>query len=133
MTYEWNRKILSIITLSIFLLSVCCSCFTHVLFRFDYMCICYVHKMCFLFDFSRGNFIFTFLGWLEPLLYRIYQNSTNVVCPVIDVISDDTFQYHYRDSSSLNVGGFDWNLQFNWHPVPDRENKRRKHSWMPVA
>ncbi|KFM64780.1 putative polypeptide N-acetylgalactosaminyltransferase 9, partial [Stegodyphus mimosarum] len=72
-------------------------------------------------------------GWLEPLLYRIYQNTTNVVCPVIDVISDDTFQYHYRDSRSLNVGGFDWNLQFNWHPVPERENKKRKHTWMPVA
>lgn len=72
-------------------------------------------------------------GWLEPLLYRIYQNSTNVVCPVIDVISDDSFQYHYRDSSSLNVGGFDWNLQFNWHPVPERENKKRKHTWMPVS
>ncbi|XP_055952053.1 putative polypeptide N-acetylgalactosaminyltransferase 9 [Argiope bruennichi] len=71
-------------------------------------------------------------GWLEPLLHRIYQDPTNVVCPVIDVISDDTFQYHYRDSRGLNVGGFDWNLQFNWHPVPDRENKRRKHTWLPV-
>ncbi|CAL1262055.1 unnamed protein product [Larinioides sclopetarius] len=71
-------------------------------------------------------------GWLEPLMHRIYQDPTNVVCPVIDVISDDTFQYHYRDSRGLNVGGFDWNLQFNWHPVPDRENKRRKHTWLPV-
>lgn len=72
-------------------------------------------------------------GWLEPLLQRIAENSSNVVCPVIDVISDDTFEYHYRDSRSLNVGGFDWNLQFNWHSVPDREKRRRKHSWLPVA
>ena len=34
-----------------------------------------------------------------------------MVCPVIDVIDDDTLQYHYRDSSGVNVGGFDWNLQ----------------------
>lgn len=71
-------------------------------------------------------------GWLEPLLDRIARNSTTVVCPVIDVINDDTFEYHYRDSSGLNVGGFDWNLQFNWHSVPDREKKRRKHMWNPV-
>ncbi|XP_076349208.1 putative polypeptide N-acetylgalactosaminyltransferase 9 [Tachypleus tridentatus] len=71
-------------------------------------------------------------GWLEPLLDRIARNSTTVVCPVIDVISDDTFEYNFRDSSSLNVGGFDWNLQFNWHVIPDSEKKRRKHPWEPV-
>ncbi|XP_022240384.1 putative polypeptide N-acetylgalactosaminyltransferase 9 [Limulus polyphemus] len=71
-------------------------------------------------------------SWLEPLLDRIAQNSTTVVCPVIDVINDDTFEYHFRDSSGLNVGGFDWNLQFNWHGIPEREKKRRKHPWDPV-
>lgn len=71
-------------------------------------------------------------GWLEPLLDRIARNSTTVVCPVIDVISDSTFEYHYRDSGGVNVGGFDWNLQFSWHAVPERERQRRKHSWDPV-
>ncbi|UYV76154.1 gly-5 [Cordylochernes scorpioides] len=71
-------------------------------------------------------------GWLEPLLDRIARNSTTVVCPVIDVINDNTFEYHYRDSSSLNVGGFDWNLQFNWHAIPSREKERRPHNWDPV-
>ncbi|XP_064455275.1 putative polypeptide N-acetylgalactosaminyltransferase 9 [Ornithodoros turicata] len=71
-------------------------------------------------------------GWLEPLLDRIARNSTTVVCPVIDVINDATFEYHYRDSGGVNVGGFDWNLQFSWHAVPERERKRRKHSWDPV-
>lgn len=71
-------------------------------------------------------------GWLEPLLDRIARNSTTVVCPVIDVINDGTFEYHYRDSGGVNVGGFDWNLQFNWHAVPERERRRRKHSWDPV-
>ncbi|KAK3858247.1 hypothetical protein Pcinc_035551 [Petrolisthes cinctipes] len=50
-------------------------------------------------------------GWLEPLLARIAYNSQTVVCPVIDVVSDDTLEYHYRDSSGVNVGGFDWSLQ----------------------
>ncbi|KAL7738343.1 hypothetical protein ACLKA6_006665 [Drosophila palustris] len=63
-------------------------------------------------------------GWLEPLLDRIARNSTTVVCPVIDVIDDTTLEFHYRDSSGVNVGGFDWNLQFSWHAVPEREKKR---------
>jgi len=67
-------------------------------------------------------------GWLEPLLDRIARNNTNVVCPVIDVIDDDTLEYHYRDSGGVNVGGFDWNLQFNWHAVPDHEKKRHSHT-----
>jgi len=61
-------------------------------------------------------------------LDRIARNATTVVCPVIDVISDDTLEYHYRDSGGVNVGGFDWNLQFSWHPVPDRERKRHNVS-----
>lgn len=72
-------------------------------------------------------------GWLEPLLDRIGRNPTTVVCPVIDVIDDKTFEYHYRgDASAVNVGGFDWNLQFNWHIVPEREKLRRKHDTDPV-
>lgn len=67
-------------------------------------------------------------GWLEPLLDRIARNSTNVVCPVIDVINDDTLEYHYRDSGGVNVGGFDWNLQFNWHAVPEHEKKRHSNT-----
>lgn len=72
-------------------------------------------------------------GWLEPLLTRIYQDSRAVVCPVIDVISDKTFEYHYKgDANSISVGGFDWNLQFNWHSIPDREKHRRKHPHEPL-
>ena len=48
-------------------------------------------------------------GWLEPLLDRIARNATNVVTPIIDVIDDTTFQYHY--GPGVAVGGFDWNLQ----------------------
>ncbi|KAL1494495.1 hypothetical protein ABEB36_010086 [Hypothenemus hampei] len=71
-------------------------------------------------------------GWLEPLLDRIARNSTTVVCPVIDVIDDTSLAYIYHDSSAVNVGGFDWNLQFNWHAVPQREKQRHKNTAEPV-
>ncbi|KAK6618488.1 putative polypeptide N-acetylgalactosaminyltransferase 9 [Polyplax serrata] len=71
-------------------------------------------------------------NWLEPLLDRIARDPTTVVCPVIDVIDDTTLEYNYRDSGGVNVGGFDWNLQFNWHAVPEREKKRHKSSAEPV-
>ncbi|XP_017473458.1 PREDICTED: putative polypeptide N-acetylgalactosaminyltransferase 9 isoform X1 [Rhagoletis zephyria] len=71
-------------------------------------------------------------GWLEPLLDRIARNSTTVVCPVIDVIDDTTLEFHFHDSGLVNVGGFDWNLQFNWHGVPEREKGRREHNAAPV-
>lgn len=71
-------------------------------------------------------------GWLEPLLEPIHLNQTTVVTLVIDVIDDTTFKYNYGAVSSLSVGGFDWNLQFNWHGVPERERKKRKHELDPV-
>merc|ERR1719282_2092845 len=69
-------------------------------------------------------------GWLEPLLDRIARNATHVVCPVIDVIDTETLEY--LGNGYFAVGGFDWNLQFNWHGVPEHENKRRGHSWAPA-
>uniref|UniRef100_A0AAQ4RME7 Polypeptide N-acetylgalactosaminyltransferase n=1 Tax=Gasterosteus aculeatus aculeatus TaxID=481459 RepID=A0AAQ4RME7_GASAC len=62
-------------------------------------------------------------GWLEPLLARIKQDKT-VVCPIIDVISDDTFEY--MAGSDMTYGGFNWKLNFRWYPVPQREMDRRK-------
>eukprot|EP00090_Calanus_glacialis_P041322 TRINITY_DN7278_c0_g1_i1.p1 TRINITY_DN7278_c0_g1~~TRINITY_DN7278_c0_g1_i1.p1 ORF type:complete len:653 (-),score=163.54 TRINITY_DN7278_c0_g1_i1:80-2038(-) len=69
-------------------------------------------------------------GWMEPLMDRIARNSTIVVCPVIDVLDTETMEY--QGNGYFAVGGFDWNLQFNWHSVPEHENKRRGHSWAPA-
>lgn len=66
-------------------------------------------------------------GWLEPLLDEIHKNYSIVVTPVIDVIDDQTLQYHYGSAKSTSIGGFDWNLQFNWHAIPAREHKRRSN------
>uniref|UniRef100_A0A8C5HX73 Polypeptide N-acetylgalactosaminyltransferase n=1 Tax=Gouania willdenowi TaxID=441366 RepID=A0A8C5HX73_GOUWI len=64
------------------------------------------------------------MGWLEPLLARIKEDRTAVVCPIIDVISDETFEY--MAGSDMTYGGFNWKLNFRWYPVPQREMDRRK-------
>uniref|UniRef100_A0A1I7XB06 Glyco_trans_2-like domain-containing protein n=1 Tax=Heterorhabditis bacteriophora TaxID=37862 RepID=A0A1I7XB06_HETBA len=60
-------------------------------------------------------------GWLEPLLARIKENRKNVVCPVIDVINDHTFQY--QKGIELFRGGFNWNMQFRWYSMPSHMAK----------
>ncbi|XP_038870089.1 polypeptide N-acetylgalactosaminyltransferase 13-like isoform X2 [Salvelinus namaycush] len=64
------------------------------------------------------------MGWLEPLLARIKEDRRSVVCPIIDVISDETFEY--MAGSDMTYGGFNWKLNFRWYPVPQREMDRRK-------
>ena len=64
-------------------------------------------------------------GWLEPLLTRIAGNKKRVVCPIIDVISDDTFEY--ITASDMTWGGFNWKLNFRWYTAPNREMVRRNH------
>ena len=49
-------------------------------------------------------------GWLEPLLYEIHKDRTNVICPIIDVISDESFEF--LTGSDLTYGGFNWKLNF---------------------
>ncbi|XP_071039906.1 putative polypeptide N-acetylgalactosaminyltransferase 9 [Parasteatoda tepidariorum] len=71
-------------------------------------------------------------GWLEPLLQQVYDNWTTIACPVIDVIKDDTFQYMFRESTEFAIGGFTWDLQFDWRLIPRRELERRKHHWNPA-
>lgn len=79
---------------------------------------------------ARGQVI-TFLdahcectvGWLEPLLDRIAEDRSRVVCPIIDVISDASFEY--VPASDMTWGGFNWKMNFRWYRVPQREVDRR--------
>ncbi|XP_074136195.1 polypeptide N-acetylgalactosaminyltransferase 12 [Sminthopsis crassicaudata] len=64
-------------------------------------------------------------GWLEPLLERIHEEESAVVCPVIDVIDWNTFEY-LGNSGDPQIGGFDWRLVFTWHTVPEKEQKQRR-------
>ena len=67
--------------------------------------------------------------WLPPLLERISKNRTTVVCPVIDMISADTFEYQ---SSPLVRGGFNWGLHFSWEPVPNYDLDKNNDLSQPI-
>ena len=60
----------------------------------------------------------------EPMLERVSEDPSRVVCPIIDVISMDNFQY-IGASADLR-GGFDWNLVFKWEYLPQSERKMRQ-------
>lgn len=72
------------------------------------------------------------IGWLEPLLDRIARDKTTVVCPVIDVIEDDTLGFSYQSADALQVGGFDWQMTFDWHAVPEHEKRRKRDPAEPT-
>ncbi|CAF1233072.1 unnamed protein product [Adineta ricciae] len=63
-------------------------------------------------------------GWLEPLLLRIKQKRSAILCPGIDMISDSNMGYGGTGDGS--VGGFWWSLHFNWIPVPARIRNAQK-------
>ncbi len=50
-------------------------------------------------------------GWAEPILARIQEDHTVVICPVIDAISHETLQYN-GGSGVGAVGSFHWTLDF---------------------
>ena len=64
------------------------------------------------------------IGWLEPMLNRISNDRSTVVCPVIDIISEDTFAY--AKSFELHWGGLNWNLHFRWFPIGQRELRAKQ-------
>ena len=72
------------------------------------------------------------IGWLEPLLDRIARDPTNVACPVIEIIDDNTLRYIIAPPTHVQVGGFTWRLTFNWHSIPQSEFVKRQHPAEPV-
>ncbi|MCL4129950.1 UNVERIFIED_CONTAM: hypothetical protein GTU68_042670 [Idotea baltica] len=63
-------------------------------------------------------------GWLEPLLSRIAEDSSRVVCPIIDIIDESSFQY--VRSFELHWGAFNWNLHYRWYALGRKEVEHRK-------
>ena len=66
---------------------------------------------------------FPYTGWLEPLLEQLIDRETNVVCPIIGTVDHLTFQV--LQPVQFFIGGFDWDMVFNWKPMSPRENQRR--------
>ncbi|XP_078485798.1 polypeptide N-acetylgalactosaminyltransferase 4 isoform X1 [Ciona intestinalis] len=56
--------------------------------------------------------------WLEPMLERIAEDNTRVVCPVIEVIDADTFAMSLTTARNVPLGAFGWGLEFHWETQP---------------
>ncbi|CAK6954082.1 polypeptide N-acetylgalactosaminyltransferase 5 [Scomber scombrus] len=62
------------------------------------------------------------IGWLEPLLERVYMDRKKVPCPVIEVISDKDMSYMLVDNFQRGI--FKWPLVFGWSALPDEYIKK---------
>ncbi len=60
---------------------------------------------------------------LEPLVQRIKDKRSAVLCPMIDAINDETIAYPDY-TGSVQVGGFSWSLFFTWEDIPDRDKQK---------
>ncbi|XP_013872153.1 polypeptide N-acetylgalactosaminyltransferase 13 isoform X5 [Austrofundulus limnaeus] len=81
-------------------------------------------KMKELFKINQFNLLASDMIALNRSLPDVRLDGSAVVCPIIDVISDETFEY--MAGSDMTYGGFNWKLNFRWYPVPQREMDRRK-------
>nr|CAX73828.1 polypeptide GalNAc transferase 6 [Schistosoma japonicum] len=60
------------------------------------------------------------INWLPPLLDPIAANYRTVVCPFIDVIDADNFEYRAQDEGAR--GAFDWELYYKRLPRLPEDN-----------
>ena len=51
-------------------------------------------------------------GWLEPLLFRIADRPSTVVCPVIDIISWKDMELVGTKGTLELQGSFSWSMEF---------------------
>lgn len=67
---------------------------------------------------------------LEPLVNRIKEKRTAVLCPIIDYISSHQMSYH--GNSVRSIGVFTWSLHFAWSFLFPRIENMRKSSISPI-
>ena len=68
-------------------------------------------------------------GWLEPLLARIKEKPTAILCPTIDSIDENTIGYHAGGGGGYGI--FTWSLFFNWGSMPKRVRDKMKSHISP--
>ena len=64
------------------------------------------------------------VGWLPPLLERIALDRRTAVCPTIDFIDHNTFEYKPMDPYIR--GTFNWRFDYKERPVRREDMKKRK-------
>lgn len=64
------------------------------------------------------------VGWLPPLLERIALDHRTAVCPTIDFIDHNTFEYKPMDPYIR--GTFNWRFDYKERPVRPDDMKKRK-------
>lgn len=64
------------------------------------------------------------VGWLPPLLERIALDRQTAVCPTIDFIDHNTFEYKPMDPYIR--GTFNWRFDYKERPVRAEDMKKRK-------
>lgn len=65
-------------------------------------------------------------GWLEPLLNRIKEKPSAVLCPTIDGISDKNLGFSPSGTGQSAYGIFTWSLFFTWGSMPERVRNKIK-------
>jgi polypeptide N-acetylgalactosaminyltransferase len=54
----------------------------------------------------------------------ISEDRKRVVCPIIDILSDDTLAY--IRSFELHWGAFNWHMHFRWYTLGSSEISHRR-------
>lgn len=60
-------------------------------------------------------------NWLPPLIDPIAEDYKTVVCPFVDVIDCDTYEYRAQDEGAR--GSFDWEFNYKRLPITDEDRK----------
>ncbi|KAI6655756.1 Polypeptide N-acetylgalactosaminyltransferase 1 [Oopsacas minuta] len=64
-------------------------------------------------------------GWLEPLLKRIADYPSTIVCPVIDIISWETMELVGTPGTLELQGSFSWSMDFRWRGLSQESKALR--------